>query len=92
MIVDGARQRGDGHAVGVTRSVAEGDLTGCPLSGQGKSQTLLAKPIVVTAAEPALPQWHLRCPHCERFTLVCVGLLPKQARACPEPVERGPPV
>lgn len=46
-------------------------------------ETLLAKPIVVTAAEPAPPQWHLRCPHCERFTLVCVGTLPKQARAPP---------
>jgi hypothetical protein len=45
-------------------------------------ETLLAKPIVVTAAEPP-PQWHLRCPHCERFTLVCVGSLPKQARAPP---------
>lgn len=48
-----------------------------------KVETLLAKPIVVTATEPPLPQWHLRCPHCERFTLVCVGSLPKQARAPP---------
>lgn len=46
-------------------------------------ETLLAKPLVVTAAEPPLPQWHLRCPHCARFTLVCVGTLPKQARAPP---------
>jgi hypothetical protein len=46
-------------------------------------ETLLAKPIVVAAAEPPLPQWHLRCPHCERFTLVCVGTLPRQARAPP---------
>jgi hypothetical protein len=48
-----------------------------------KSVTLLAKPIVVTAAEPPLPQWHLRCPHCEHFTLVRVGTLPRQARAPP---------
>jgi len=46
-------------------------------------ETLLAKPILVTAVEPPVPQWHLRCPHCERFTLVCVGTLPKQARAPP---------
>ena len=46
-------------------------------------ETLLAKPMVVTAAEPPPPQWHLRCPHCERFTLVCVGTLPKHARAPP---------
>jgi hypothetical protein len=46
-------------------------------------ETLLAKPIVVTATEPMLPPWHLRCPHCEKFTLVRVGSLPKQARAPP---------
>ena len=45
-------------------------------------ETLLGKRIVVTAAEPP-PQWHLRCPHCEGFTLVCVGTLPRQARAPP---------
>lgn len=46
-------------------------------------ETLLQKPIVVTAAPPERPQWHLRCPHCARFTLVRVGSLPRQARAPP---------
>lgn len=46
-------------------------------------ETLLAKPIIVAAAEPPSPQWHLRCPHCERFTLVRVGTLPRMARAPP---------
>jgi len=45
-------------------------------------ETLLAVPIVITA--PLVqPQWHLRCPHCERFTLTRVGSLPRQARAPP---------
>ena len=48
-----------------------------------KVETLLAKPIIVTAAVPPLPQWHLRCPHCERFTLVRVGSLPRSARGPP---------
>ena len=52
--------------------------------------TLLAVPIVVAPA-PEPVKWHLRCPHCEQFTLVRVGTLLKQARACPEPVERAPP-
>ena len=47
-----------------------------------KVETLLAKPIVV-AAPPEAGQWHLRCPHCERFSLVRVGSLPRQARAPP---------
>jgi len=46
-------------------------------------ETLLAKPIVVTATGPGLPQWHLRCPHCERFTLVIIGTLSRPARAPP---------
>jgi predicted RNA-binding Zn-ribbon protein involved in translation (DUF1610 family) len=45
-------------------------------------ETLLAKPIVI-APPPALPQWHLRCPHCGEFALVCVGTLPRRARAPP---------
>jgi hypothetical protein len=45
-------------------------------------ETLLAKPIVI-APPPALPQWHLRCPHCGEFALVCAGTLPRQARAPP---------
>ncbi len=46
-------------------------------------ETLLQKPIVVAAAPVEAPQWHRRCPHCERFTLVRVGTLPRQARAPP---------
>lgn len=48
-----------------------------------KIETLLQKPIVVTSPPPESPRWHLRCPHCERFTLVRVGALPRQARAPP---------
>jgi hypothetical protein len=52
-----------------------------------KVETLLAKPIVVREFV-AEPQWHLRCSHCstvecDRFTLVCVGRLPRQARGPP---------
>ena len=51
-------------------------------------ETLLAKPLVVTAAPVAPPpQWHLQCPHCQRFALVCVGTLPRMARA-PPPLDR----
>lgn len=46
-------------------------------------ETLLAKPIVVTAPPPEATQWHLRCPHCERFSLVRVGSLPRQVRGPP---------
>ena len=47
-------------------------------------ENLLAKPIVVAAAPPPEPvKWHLRCPHCARFTLVRVRSLPRQARAPP---------
>lgn len=48
-----------------------------------KVETLLAQPIVVTAAPPPAPQWHLQCPHCARFTLVRVGTLPRGARGPP---------
>lgn len=48
-----------------------------------KVETLLAKPILVAAPPPESVQWHLRCPHCERFSLVRVGSLPRQARAPP---------
>jgi hypothetical protein len=52
-----------------------------------KVQTLLAVPIVVREVV-AGPKWHLRCPHCstqecDRFTLVVVGRLPRQARGPP---------
>jgi len=52
-----------------------------------KVQTLLAVPIVMREVV-AEPKWHLRCPHCstaecDRFTLVIVGRLPRQARGPP---------
>lgn len=42
---------------------------------------LLAVPIVV---QPVLeqPPWHLCCPHCGTFTLVCVGKIPRSPPAC----------
>lgn len=48
-----------------------------------KIETLLQKPLVLAPPPPEPPQWHLRCPHCERFTLVRVGTLPRQARGPP---------
>jgi hypothetical protein len=42
-----------------------------------KVETLLAVPIVVRAPAPQPPAWHLRCPHCQAFALVCVGKLPR---------------
>ena len=47
-------------------------------------ETLLAKPILIATPPPALPQWHLRCPHCGTFALVRVGTLARQARAPPQ--------
>jgi hypothetical protein len=45
-------------------------------------ETLLEKSIAVTAPDP--PVSHSRCcPHCEALALVCVGLLPRLARAPP---------
>ena len=38
-------------------------------------ENLLAKPIVVREKADTPPRWHLRCPHCELFTLVVVGKL-----------------
>lgn len=46
-------------------------------------ETLLQKPIIVAAPPPEPVKWHLRCPHCERFALVRIGSLPRQARAPP---------
>jgi hypothetical protein len=40
-------------------------------------ETLLAVVIVVRPKPDAPPPWHLRCPHCGGFTLVCVGKLPR---------------
>lgn len=59
--------------------------------GRRPSQTLLPKPIVLAAAPVETPQWHLRCPHCERFSLVRVGVLPRQARAPPGITHSSPP-
>ncbi|MBK8478648.1 MAG: transposase [Opitutaceae bacterium] len=43
-------------------------------------ETLLNARIIVREPVEAAPPWHLRCPHCEQFTLVWVGSL---ARAPP---------
>jgi hypothetical protein len=45
-------------------------------------ETLLEVVIVVQAKVDAPPPWHLRCPHCEQFALVCLGSLPR-SRAPP---------
>lgn len=42
-----------------------------------KVETLLAVVIVVRAKQDEPPPWHLRCPHCEAFTLVLVARLPR---------------
>jgi hypothetical protein len=82
-IVDGARQRGDGHAEGVARGKAEGALRGRPIFGRSNTQTLLAAAIVVREKPEAPPQWHLLCPHCQAFALVAIGRIKPQARAPP---------
>jgi len=81
MIVDGARQRGDGHAAGMARSAAEGGMSGCPL-GAANPQTLLSVAIVVSAKMDTPPPWYLRCPHCESFALVRVGRLARAPPVC----------
>jgi hypothetical protein len=45
-------------------------------------ESVLAKVMVVTVADPLL-SWSRHCPHCQAPALVCVGLLPRQARAPP---------
>jgi hypothetical protein len=42
----------------------------------------LKKVVVVTARDPTL-SWSRHCPHCHAPALVCVGKLPRQARAPP---------
>jgi hypothetical protein len=42
-----------------------------------KVENLLAKVIVVRAAPPPRPDWSRCCPHCGKFALVCIGLLPR---------------
>lgn len=54
-------------------------------------ETLLAKPIVVTAPLPEAIKWHLQCPHCHGFGLVRVGSLPRQVRGTRSGRARGPP-
>jgi hypothetical protein len=54
-------------------------------------ETLLAKRIIVVASPPEAVKWHLRCPHCERFTLVCVGTFARHARAPPTLAHSSPP-
>lgn len=44
-------------------------------------ETLLAVAIVVRPKIDA-PAWHLRCPHCHAFTLVCVARIPRTPPAC----------
>lgn len=44
-------------------------------------ETLLAVPIMVRPAADE-PSWHLRCPHCAGFTLVCVGKIPRSPPTC----------
>ena len=44
-------------------------------------ETLLAVVIVVTAKVDE-PDWHLRCPHCHAFALVCVRRIPRTPPAC----------
>ena len=45
-------------------------------------ETLLAVVIVVRPKLDAGEPWHLRCPHCGAFTLVCVGKIPRSPPAC----------
>ena len=45
-------------------------------------ETLLDVEIVVLTA-PEVVQWHLVCPHCHAEALVCVGTIPRVARAPP---------
>jgi hypothetical protein len=45
-------------------------------------ETLLAVVIVVRPRVEAPAPWHLRCPHCGGFTLVCVGPIPRRPPAC----------
>lgn len=45
-------------------------------------ETLLAVPIIVRPKVDLPEPWHLRCPHCGGFTLVCVGKIPRSPPAC----------
>ncbi len=45
-------------------------------------ETLLAVPIIMRPKVDTPEPWHLRCPHCGGFTLVCVGRIPRSPPAC----------
>jgi hypothetical protein len=47
-----------------------------------KVETLLAVVLVVRAKTDEPPPCHLRCPHCERFTLVRIGRLARAPPTC----------
>ena len=53
-------------------------------------ENLLEKAIVVREKEAPPPRWHLRCPHCEQFTLVVVGRLKPTVSNGQRPI-RAPP-
>jgi hypothetical protein len=53
-------------------------------------ENLLEKVIVVREPAASPPRWHLRCPHCERFTLVVIARF-KPVAAWPESPARAPP-
>lgn len=57
----------------------------CARRRRAQVETLLSVVIVVRPRPDAPPPWHLRCPHCEAFALVCVKNLPRGPPA-------GPPV
>lgn len=47
-----------------------------------KVETFLAVPIVVRAKGDPPPLWHLRCPHCQTFTLVWIGRFARAPPTC----------
>jgi hypothetical protein len=47
-----------------------------------KVETLLSVVIVVRSKPDTPPAWHLRCPHCDQFTLVRIGSLARAPPAC----------
>ena len=46
-------------------------------------ETLLAVVLVVRAAPDHARPWHLRCPHCQAFALVVIGVIARGARDPP---------
>jgi hypothetical protein len=45
-------------------------------------ETLLSVVILVRPKVEAPPPWHLCCPHCHAFTLICIGKIPRSPPAC----------